>query len=198
MSVAGSFAPAGATGAFAPVGDELLENVDPDDIYVDDADDSAYEENYTETGAFTGPGYVEMPKSRMRRLLDRFRRKKDEAESTPQEWLDVDESFDARTVGAERGGWESFREDATTQMDFQDGFADGSPMSMRRAVLTLSTRNMTTMVDMMSVASTTHMANTIATDTTAASKTPRRDIVHGMEAHSLRGVWSEPSLIPSA
>lgn len=125
VSVAGSFAPAGATGAFAPVGDELLENVDPDDIYVDDADDSAYEENYTETGAFTGPGYVEMPKSRMRRLLDRFRRKKDEAESTPQEWLDVDESFDARTVGAERGGWESFREDATTQMDFQDGFADG-------------------------------------------------------------------------
>lgn len=124
VSVAGSFAPAGATGTFAPVGDELLQNIDPDDIYVDDADDSAYEENYTETGAFAGPGYVEMPKSRMRRLFDRFRRKKDEEEPTPQEWLDVDESFDARTVGAERGGWESFREDATTQIEVQDEYVD--------------------------------------------------------------------------
>ena len=52
VSTAGAFVPAGATGAFAPVGDELLENVDPDDIYVDDADDSAYEGEYTETGAF--------------------------------------------------------------------------------------------------------------------------------------------------
>ena len=33
VSTAGAFVPAGATGAFAPVGDELLENVDPDDIY---------------------------------------------------------------------------------------------------------------------------------------------------------------------
>ncbi|OUO92542.1 aminopeptidase [Gordonibacter sp. An230] len=123
VSAAGSFAPAGATGAFAPIGDELLQNVDPEDIYVDDADDSAYEENYTETGAFAGPGYVEMPKSRIRRLFDRFRRKKDEEEPTPQEWLDVDESFDARTVGAERGGWESFREDATAQMEIQDDFS---------------------------------------------------------------------------
>ncbi len=112
VSAAGSFAPAGATGAFAPVGDELLENVDPDDIYVDDADDSAYDENITETGAYAGPGYVEMPKSRVHRLFGRFRRKKEENEDpSPREWLDVDESFDARTVGAERGGWESFRDD---------------------------------------------------------------------------------------
>lgn len=48
VSAAGSFAPAGATGAFAPIGDELLDNVDPDDIYVDDADDSAYDDNITE------------------------------------------------------------------------------------------------------------------------------------------------------
>lgn len=124
VSAAGSFAPAGATGAFAPIGDELLQNIDPNDIYVDDADDSDYDENFTETGAFAGPGYVEMPRSRVNRFFDRFRRKKEEPEPTPQEWLDVDESFDARSVGAERGGWESFREEdqadlaATTQMDF--------------------------------------------------------------------------------
>lgn len=101
---------AGMTGAFAPVSSELLQNVDSDDIYVDDADDSVYEESFTETGAFAGPGYVDMPKSRMSRLFGRFRRKKnDEAESAASEWLGVDEDFDARSAGAARGGWESFR-----------------------------------------------------------------------------------------
>lgn len=131
VNAAGSFAPAGATGAFAPVGDELLDNVDPDDIYVDDADDSAYDANFTETGAFAGPGYVEMPKSRVRRLFDRFRRKDKEEAPSAREWLNVDDTFDARTVGAERGGWESFREEdesagdidpsATTRMDAYEG-----------------------------------------------------------------------------
>lgn len=112
VSLTGSFAPVGATSAFAPVGDELLEDVDPDDIYVDDADDSDYQESYTESGAFAGPGYVEMPKSRVRRLFDHFhRKKKKEEESTPQQWLNVDESFEARQVGAARGSWESFREE---------------------------------------------------------------------------------------
>lgn len=112
VSLTGAFA-AGSTGTFAPVGEELLQNVDPNDIYVDDADDSDYEGNVTETGAFAGPGYVEMPKSRAHRLLDKFRfgKNKDKEEPTPQEWLDVDESFDARSVGAARGSWESFREE---------------------------------------------------------------------------------------
>lgn len=112
VSTTGAFVPAGATGAFAPVGDELLENVDPEDIYVDDADDSAYEGEYTETGAFAGAGYVEMPKSRGRRFFDRFRRKnKQTNEQSAQEWLEVDESFDPRSAGAARGGWESFRDE---------------------------------------------------------------------------------------
>ena len=55
VSAAGAFVPAGATGTFAPIGDELLDNVDPEDIYIDDADDSAYEQNFTESGAFAGP-----------------------------------------------------------------------------------------------------------------------------------------------
>ena len=122
VSTAGAFVPAGATGAFAPVGDELLENVDPDDIYVDDADDSAYEGEYTETGAFAGTGYVEMPKSRAHRFLDklRFRKRREEDEPTPQEWLEVDETFDARTAGAARGGWESFREEQSAAPDYYE------------------------------------------------------------------------------
>lgn len=100
----------GATGTFAPVGQELLKDADPDDLYIDDVDDSDYEEYVTETGAFAGPGYMEMPKSRMQRLLSKFSfGKKKQDESTPQQWLDVDDSFDARSVGAARGGWESFR-----------------------------------------------------------------------------------------
>lgn len=121
---------AGMTGAFAPVSSELLQNVDSDDIYVDDADDSVYEESFTETGAFAGPGYVDMPKSRMSRLFGRFRRKKnDEAESAASEWLGVDEDFDARSAGAARGGWESFRsDDADEYSDSCDNaqYADAS------------------------------------------------------------------------
>lgn len=119
VSTVGSFGAAG-TGSFAPVGEELFEDADPEDIYVDDADDSSIEENYTETGAYAGPDYVEMPKSRLGRFFDRFRKHEETLEETPQEWLDVDEEFDPRTVGRERGGWESFRQDEEFVDDLQE------------------------------------------------------------------------------
>lgn len=140
ISLAGTFSSMGATGAAAPIGDELLENASENDIYIEDVDDSAYMEQITETGAMAGPGYVEMPKSRFGGIFGKFRRKKREEASSPQEWLDVEESFDAREVGAARGGWESFREegdiqaydeeyldaDATTAFspEFDDDFAE--------------------------------------------------------------------------
>ncbi|WP_276915340.1 hypothetical protein [Parvibacter caecicola] len=108
VATAGAFG--SATGVFEPVGDELLEDVADQEIYVEDADDSDYQSQITETGAFAGPGYVSMPKSRLGRLFGKHRNKGKKAEEvTPQEWLSVDESFDARSVGAARGGWESFR-----------------------------------------------------------------------------------------
>lgn len=140
ISLAGTFSSMGATGAAVPIGDELLENASENDIYIEDVDDSAYVEQITETGAMAGPGYVEMPKSRFGGIFGKFRRKKREEASSPQEWLDVEESFDAREVGAARGGWESFREegdiqaydeeyldaDATTAFspEFDDDFAE--------------------------------------------------------------------------
>lgn len=140
VSLAGTFSSMGATGAAAPIGDELLENASENDMYVEDVDDSAYVEQITETGAMAGPGYVEMPKSRFGGIFGKFRRKKREEASSPQEWLDVEESFDACEVGAARGGWESFREegdiqaydeeyldaDATTAFspEFDDDFAE--------------------------------------------------------------------------
>lgn len=113
VSTVGSFV-AGATGSIAPVGEELLEGASPEEIYVDDADDSGIEENFTDSGAPAGPGYVEMPKSRFQRFMDRlgFSSKKEDLKETPQEWLDVEEDFDARETGRARGGWESFRNES--------------------------------------------------------------------------------------
>ena len=128
VSAVGSFAPAGATGAFAPVGDELIEDRAPDDIYVDDADDSVYDGATTATGAFAGPGYVDMPKSRVRSFFGRFgrgKKKKEEREQSAQEWLDVDDSFDAPSVGAERGGWESFQGEGDYYDDYPGDSDEG-------------------------------------------------------------------------
>lgn len=132
VSATGSFATVGATGSFAPVGDELVADVDPEERYIEDADDSAYDEEYTETGAFAGPGYVDMPKSRAGRLFGRFRSKKKKAaqeEMSVSEWVDVDESYNARSVGKERGDWSSFRQDEEavepqTNASADDGFVD--------------------------------------------------------------------------
>ncbi len=111
VSLTGSFAAIDGIGS-RPVGDELIEGVSPDDIYVDDVDDSSFEGGITKTGAFAGPGYVEMPQSRIGRFFGRFRRnKRAEEEESPQEWLGVDEGFDARSAGKARGSWGSFRDD---------------------------------------------------------------------------------------
>lgn len=123
VSAAASFGTAGATGSFAPVSSELASTMDPEDMYVDDADDSAYDDHFTETGAFAGPGYMEMPKSRFRRLFDKFLHRKDDEEDTPQEWLDVDDNFEARAAGRARGGWESFQEEHYEQGEYQGGYA---------------------------------------------------------------------------
>lgn len=140
INLAGAFSSMGATGVAAPIGEELLEGASEDDLYIEDVDDSAYVEQVTETGAMAGPGYVEMPKSRFGGLFGKLRRKKREDQTTPQEWLEVEDGFDAREVGAARGGWESFREDEEAfsydedqligdetrafSPDFDDAFAD--------------------------------------------------------------------------
>lgn len=125
---------AGMTGAFAPVGEELMKESDGENMFVEDADDSVYEGNYTESGAFAGPGYVDMPSSRLGGFFNRFKHHKgkrsEQQESSPQEWLNVSDDFNAREVGKARGGWESFREDesgeenrtrsARSQMDSTD------------------------------------------------------------------------------
>lgn len=117
VSKTGSFATAASSITLDPVGDELVADLAPEERYVDDADDSDYDENTTETGAFAGPGYVDMPESRLSRFFSRFRKKKDVEEESTQEWLDVDENFTATEVGAARGSWESFRTDVEEKVE---------------------------------------------------------------------------------
>lgn len=111
VSTTGSFGAGGNTGAFAPVGDELVKGLDPNEMYVEDADDSAYEQDVTETGAFASPHSMNMPKSRAGRLFDRFRRSERNAEAgSAAAWLGVDEDFNPTEAGKERGDWTSFQE----------------------------------------------------------------------------------------
>lgn len=113
VSVTGSFSAIQATGSFTPVGDELVADIDAEERYVHDVDDSDFEEGFTESGAYAGPDYVEMPQSRFKQFFSKFipRKHKVNQEESTYEWLDVDEDFEARKVGAERKTWESFRED---------------------------------------------------------------------------------------
>lgn len=136
VSSVGAFAVASSTSQFEPVGDELIADVVEDDIIIHDADDSDYTENITHTGAMAGPGYVEMPKSRASRLRGILsRKKKRENDSISfSEVVGIDEDFDAREVGAARGGWESFQNESA---DYDAASAaptvDGRAASSRRS-----------------------------------------------------------------
>lgn len=114
VSTTSSFSTAGGTGAFAPVGDELVEGVPEENLYIDDADDSSFEENHTETGAFAGPEYVDLPQSRVGKFFGRFgsKKKKAQEENSVHEWIGADEDYTAHGAGVDRGSWESFRDDS--------------------------------------------------------------------------------------
>lgn len=113
-----------ATSSFEPVGDDLMASMEQDDIVIEDVDDSDYETNTTPTGAIAGPGYVEMPKSRVSRLRGIFGRKKKTEETSFVEAVGLAEDFDARKVGADRGGWESFQNESA-DWDSQSGARTG-------------------------------------------------------------------------
>ncbi len=130
INAAGSFVSPSATSTFEPLGDELVADVAEEDMYIDDADDSDYASEFTATGAPAGAGYVEMPKSRAARMFRRFRRKKQSEDVSMSEAYGLDEQWDARSAGAARGGWESFREDDIDEFD--DDEWDGGAFSKVR------------------------------------------------------------------
>lgn len=122
---------AGMTGAFAPVAETLTDEADDQEFSLDDVDESAYVNEFNEEAI--APGYVEMPESRIKKFFSRFSRKnkRDDLEySHPNEWLDVDENFNPTRVGAERGGWDSFREDEYED-DFEDTYSSDADKTER-------------------------------------------------------------------
>ena len=116
----------------APTAESVDYDMNPAEIagYNGYRDDRGYDANPRESSDYNRgaeeyreqPNQVDMPKSRAGGFMSRFSRKNSQGlEETPQEWLDVDEDFDARTVGRERGGWESFREDDRSNPHWEGG-----------------------------------------------------------------------------
>ncbi len=107
--------------------DELLEQVEqaPADAQAAVREGDYAEEDYAEED-YAEDDYEEeqaSPFARLSGFFDRFRRKHDDMEEeTPQQWLDVDDDFEARKVGRKRGSWESFRDDSAD--DEYEGFED--------------------------------------------------------------------------
>lgn len=134
VSLSGSFSAVGNTGSFKPVGDELVEGMSPEEMYIDDADDSAYAAASPETGAYTPSQVVDMPKKHRglfgRRHAGKHSGKRAEEQSA-SEWLNVDENFNPTEVGKARGGWESFQEDSAYEQQArasqQKGATDAAP-----------------------------------------------------------------------
>ena len=117
---------AGATGSFAPVTEALtLDVADEEELFVDDVDDSAFEENYTETGAYAGPEYVDMPKKRGFGIFDKlFSHKKKEEQAPAHSWGDDDDSSYGTHNAAAHGAWDSYSEEDSYDDDADEYRSD--------------------------------------------------------------------------
>jgi hypothetical protein len=103
-----------ATGTFAPITDEDLAraNQGEEDMYVYDADDTVLQAETTESGAVAGPGYVDIPDTHTESIFGKlFHKKKKQEETSFSDSIGVDENWEARQVGKQRGDWSSFEDD---------------------------------------------------------------------------------------
>lgn len=118
---------AGATGVFAPVTEEMVKAADSEeDLFIEDADDSDYQENFTETGAFAGPDYIEMPKSPVRNFFDKlFHRKDKDAEFIDDQSGWGDDGFEDVTYSdSYDGGWADEGQEFNDELEDFDGYID--------------------------------------------------------------------------
>jgi hypothetical protein len=114
INATGSFAAFGATGTMKPVGEELLLYNEPEDIYIDDADDSHVVDTDMARPYAMDAHRVDIPASRAHSLFgsigDRLSGKKrqERLEDSASSWLGVDDDFDARREGGAIGSWQNF------------------------------------------------------------------------------------------
>jgi hypothetical protein len=97
-----------------PIGEELLQySASTEELYIDDADDSTLIGRDQQTDTHSGVDLVDMPNSRVRSFFgtigDRFAgKKKEEFDTSPTDWLGVNDDFDARKEGSQIGSWSNF------------------------------------------------------------------------------------------
>jgi hypothetical protein len=116
VNATGAFVPLGTTGVIKPIGEDLLAYHEGGEVYIPDADDTAFSEQYSRTGEYSEPEPVNIPESRVKSFLgsvgDRLSgKKKEKLDDSPSSWLGVDKDFDARREGSEIGSWDNFNED---------------------------------------------------------------------------------------
>jgi len=118
INLTGSFVPLGTTGIMKPLGEELFQYTDKNEIYVTDADDTSITEAYSETGEYSEPELVNIPESRVKSLFGSLgrssrsdRKKKEKLSNAPSTWLGVDKKYDARKEGRGIATWGNFNDD---------------------------------------------------------------------------------------
>lgn len=123
VSNVGAFGVGEATGTFDPITDEdLRRSNSDDDLYVYDADDSALQQSVTDSGAVAGPGYVDIPDTHTESIFGKlFHKKHKDDDTTFSSSIGVDDSYEARKVGKNRGDWSSFQDDAWDDDDWNGG-----------------------------------------------------------------------------
>ena len=83
-----------------------LQATSEEDLFVEDADDSVFEENYTETGAYAGPEYVDMPKKRGLGVFGKlFGGKKHKEDLSNGDWNSEDDDYLEDDPEYENGAW---------------------------------------------------------------------------------------------
>lgn len=96
---------------------------DFEDAYFDDADIDAFDDDFDDRDDYEDQGDFDQPKKEglFSKLFKRGK-KQDDLDVSTNEWLDVDEDYNARSVGAARGSWESFKSDDFDDYDDADDF----------------------------------------------------------------------------
>ena len=135
ISLTGSFAALGATGAMKPVSEEMFVHYGTgENIYVEDVDDSNATQDHDNRNSYAPePQRIAIPQSRKRSFLggigSRFSGKRnrddnrddnrdanrngnrDRFENSASEWIGANDNFNARHVGRDSGSWDRFSEE---------------------------------------------------------------------------------------
>ncbi len=107
--------------------DDDYASSDFEDTFFDGADDAAFDDDFDEQDDYDDQEQFDQPKKGgLFSKLFKRNKKQDDLDTSPSEWLDVDEDYNARSVGAARGSWESFKSDDYDDLDDFEGFADTS------------------------------------------------------------------------